>query len=220
MGLMKRSYLGGFLVKPSPTKQTFVTILFQAFFCLFPVLMTFSTSVSPWARTFGKGTSHFPCTQHPMFVFSKPVLSPHCWVNPMNQTTNSWHLQPSLSSSVWSCWKELLHEIVPLCPTGKLELHLEEFCHHSSAWYFSVRAFWCYKQVRFCSYEYGALNKTAKITKCFFLHTHVFFIWIFSAYLCLWYSLAFKPIIFLALWERSWASLLSFFLFFSWWSRR
>lgn len=52
------------------------------------------------------------------------------------------------------------------------------------------------------------------------LNTHVFFIWIFSACLCLWYSLAFRPISFLALWERSWASRLSFFLFLSWWSRR
>lgn len=60
IGLIKRSYLGGFRVKPSPTKQTLVTIRFQAFFCLFPVLMTLSTSVSPWARTLGKGTSHFP----------------------------------------------------------------------------------------------------------------------------------------------------------------
>merc|ERR1719244_805759 len=55
-----RSYLGGLRVKPSPTKHTLVTILFQAFFCLLPVLMTFSTSVSPWARTLGSGTSHFP----------------------------------------------------------------------------------------------------------------------------------------------------------------
>lgn len=69
MGLMKRSYFGGLRVKPSPTKHTFVTILFQAFFCLFPVLMTLSTSVSPWARTFGRGTSHLPCTKHPMFAF-------------------------------------------------------------------------------------------------------------------------------------------------------
>lgn len=60
IGLMKRSYFGGFRVKPSPTKQTFVTILFQAFFCLFPVLMTLSTSVSPCARTLGRGTSHLP----------------------------------------------------------------------------------------------------------------------------------------------------------------
>lgn len=60
IGLIKRSYLGGFRVKPSPTKQTLVTIRFQAFFCLFPVLMTLSTSVSPWARTLGRGTSHLP----------------------------------------------------------------------------------------------------------------------------------------------------------------
>lgn len=52
------------------------------------------------------------------------------------------------------------------------------------------------------------------------LCTHVFFICIFSACLCLWYILAFRPINFLALCERSWASRLSFFLFFSWWSRR
>ena len=29
MGLINLSYLGGFLVNPSPTKVTFVTILFQ-----------------------------------------------------------------------------------------------------------------------------------------------------------------------------------------------
>lgn len=63
IGLIKRSYLGGFRVKPSPTKQTLVTIRFQAFFCLFPVLMTLSTSVSPWARTLGRGTSHLPCRE-------------------------------------------------------------------------------------------------------------------------------------------------------------
>lgn len=47
IGLMKRSYFGGLRVKPSPTKHTLVTILFQAFFCLFPVRITFRTSVSP-----------------------------------------------------------------------------------------------------------------------------------------------------------------------------
>lgn len=31
MGLIKRSYLGGFLVNPSPTYVTLVTILFHAF---------------------------------------------------------------------------------------------------------------------------------------------------------------------------------------------
>ena len=60
IGLMNLSYLGGFRVKPSPTKQTLVTILFQAFFFLFPVQITFNTSVSPWALTLGRGTSHFP----------------------------------------------------------------------------------------------------------------------------------------------------------------
>lgn len=69
IGLMKRSYLGGLRVKPSPTKQTLVTILFHAFFCLFPVLMTLSTSVSPWARTLGRGTSHLPYRKHCTFVF-------------------------------------------------------------------------------------------------------------------------------------------------------
>ena len=60
IGLMNLSYLGGFLVKPSPTKQTLVTVLFHALFFLFPVWITFNTSVSPWARTLGRGTSHFP----------------------------------------------------------------------------------------------------------------------------------------------------------------
>ena len=46
--LMNLSYLGGFLVKPSPTEQTLVTILFHAFFFLFlPVQITFNSSVSP-----------------------------------------------------------------------------------------------------------------------------------------------------------------------------
>lgn len=79
MGLMKRSYFGGLRVKPSPTKQTFVTILFHAFFCLFPVLITLSTSVSPWARTLGRGTSHLPCKRHYTF-----------------ELTNPWHLHLSL----------------------------------------------------------------------------------------------------------------------------
>lgn len=70
MGLMNLSYLGGLRVNPSPTKQTLVTILFQAFFCLFPVRITLSTSVSPCARTFGNGTSHLPCGEkQPSFTF-------------------------------------------------------------------------------------------------------------------------------------------------------
>lgn len=102
MGLMKRSYFGGLRVKPSPTKQTLVTNLFQAFFCLFPVLMTLSTSVSPWARTFGSGTSHLPWGTHHTLVDHlynplemKPFIHQH-WGR---------YLQLSLSSSAWSCWR-------------------------------------------------------------------------------------------------------------------
>ena len=60
MGRTKRSYLGGFRVNPSPTKQTLVTILFQPFLLLFPVFITLNTSASDWARTLGRGTSHLP----------------------------------------------------------------------------------------------------------------------------------------------------------------
>lgn len=129
MGLMKRSYFGGLRVKPSPTKQTLVTILFHAFFCLFPVLITLSTSVSPWARTFGRGTSHLPWRKHYTFVFTNPwhyfhtstyhyhnifFFCPkagnlHCGMQ-LDTTVEkglpmSRYLQPSLSSSVWSCWR-------------------------------------------------------------------------------------------------------------------
>lgn len=132
MGLMKRSYFGGLRVKPSPTKQTLVTILFHAFFCLFPVLITLSTSVSPWARTLGRGTSHLPLRKHYTFVFTNPwhyfhtstyhyhnintynFFWPKSWKSSLWYAT--WHhckrglpmsryLQPSLSSSVWSCWR-------------------------------------------------------------------------------------------------------------------
>ena len=40
IGLMNLSYLGGFRVKPSPTKHTSVTFLFHAFLFLFPVRIT------------------------------------------------------------------------------------------------------------------------------------------------------------------------------------
>ncbi|KAH1022554.1 hypothetical protein HUJ04_011938 [Dendroctonus ponderosae] len=60
MGLMNRSNFGGFLVKPSPTNVTLVTIRFQAFLLVFPDRTTRITSESAWARTFGIGTSHLP----------------------------------------------------------------------------------------------------------------------------------------------------------------
>lgn len=159
MGLMKRSYFGGLRVKPSPTKQTFVTILFHAFFCLFPVLITLSTSVSPWARTLGRGTSHLPCKRHYTFEFTNPWhLHPSLseFYNKMNKWSAtwqplsrrlpmSWHLQPSLSSSVWSCWREPLRGTVLLCPRGMLALLLLGSYHHSSAWSSSVHAFLCCK---------------------------------------------------------------------------
>lgn len=59
-----------------------------------------------------------------------------------------------------------------------------------------------------CCTQFSYFSKLAKKIKqaqfqLFSLYTHVFFICIFSACLCLWYSLAFKPISFLALWDRS-----------------
>lgn len=66
IGLMNLSYLGGFLVNPSPTKQTFVTILFQHFRLVFPDLMTLNTSASLTPFTLGKGTSHLPCRRRSM----------------------------------------------------------------------------------------------------------------------------------------------------------
>lgn len=159
MGLMKRSYFGGLRVKPSPTKQTFVTILFHAFFCLFPVLMTLSTSVSPWARTLGRGTSHLPCKRHYMFEFKHPWhLDPSLpqyynkgnkrnatWQPLRRRLPVSWHLRPFLSSSVWSCWREPLRGTVLLCPRGMQALLLLGSYRHSSAWSSSVHAFLCCK---------------------------------------------------------------------------
>lgn len=112
IGLIKRSYFGGLRVKPSPTKQTFVTILFQAFFCLFPVLMTFSTSVSPWARTFGRGTSHLPYRTHDILDCQKHWSGFHPSVQPFQngctyKKSVRCYLPPSLSSFVWSYWKGL-----------------------------------------------------------------------------------------------------------------
>ncbi len=51
LGLMKRSYLGGFLVKLGPTKVTLVTIRFQAFFFRFPECSTLNISSSATGRT-------------------------------------------------------------------------------------------------------------------------------------------------------------------------
>ena len=84
IGLINLSYLGGFQVKPSPTKQALVTILFQAFFFLFPVRITFNTSFSPWAQTLGRGTSHFP-------IFS------FCFCLIISESTLAWDC-PSQSS--------------------------------------------------------------------------------------------------------------------------
>ncbi|CAG2178265.1 unnamed protein product, partial [Oppiella nova] len=81
IGRIKRSNLGGFRVKPSPTKHTFVTIRFQHFFLRLPVFMALKetiighvndsqwthrmgaylkTSISDTALTLGMGTSHLP----------------------------------------------------------------------------------------------------------------------------------------------------------------
>lgn len=51
IGRMNLSYFGFFLVKSSGTKQTFVTIRFQAFFFRLPELIILKTSASACART-------------------------------------------------------------------------------------------------------------------------------------------------------------------------
>ncbi|GMT00964.1 hypothetical protein PENTCL1PPCAC_23138, partial [Pristionchus entomophagus] len=56
MGRMNRSNLAGFLVNDSPTYVTLVTILFQPFLLVFPVLTTCRASASETAFTLGMGT--------------------------------------------------------------------------------------------------------------------------------------------------------------------
>lgn len=51
MGLMNRSYFGGFLVKPGPTKVALVTIRFHCFFCRLPDRITLNISSSATGRT-------------------------------------------------------------------------------------------------------------------------------------------------------------------------
>ena len=51
VGLMKRSYFGGFRVKPAPTKVGFVTMRFHCFFCRLPDRMTLNISSSAIGRT-------------------------------------------------------------------------------------------------------------------------------------------------------------------------
>ena len=60
IGRIKRSYLGGLRVKPSPTNVTLVTMRFHAFFSRLPVLMTLNISSSATGLTLGTGTDHFP----------------------------------------------------------------------------------------------------------------------------------------------------------------
>mmetsp|Transcript_8306 Transcript_8306/g.16309 ORF Transcript_8306/g.16309 Transcript_8306/m.16309 type:complete len:200 (-) Transcript_8306:179-778(-) len=71
VGRIKRSYLGGFLVKPSPTYVTFVIIRFHAFFFRTPVRITRNISASAMGRTFGTGTAHLPAFS---FLFCFTVL--------------------------------------------------------------------------------------------------------------------------------------------------
>nr|GMD13193.1 hypothetical protein Iba_scaffold40558CG0010 [Ipomoea batatas] len=68
---MKRSYFGGFLVKPGPTKVAFVTILFHCLAAYLPVLITLNISSSATGLTLGRGTSHFPAFS---FLFCFMVL--------------------------------------------------------------------------------------------------------------------------------------------------
>lgn len=60
IGRMKRSNLAGFRVNDSPTKVTFVTILFQPFLRVLPVLTTLNASASLTALTLGNGTWYLP----------------------------------------------------------------------------------------------------------------------------------------------------------------
>ena len=59
-GRMKRSYLGGLRVKPSPTNVAFVMTRFHDFFMRLPLFMTRNISSSAMGRTLGSGTSHLP----------------------------------------------------------------------------------------------------------------------------------------------------------------
>mmetsp|Transcript_1815 Transcript_1815/g.3305 ORF Transcript_1815/g.3305 Transcript_1815/m.3305 type:complete len:232 (-) Transcript_1815:192-887(-) len=60
IGLINRSYLGGFRVNPSPTKVTLVTIRFHSLAFRLPVRRTLNTSSSATGFTRGRGTDHFP----------------------------------------------------------------------------------------------------------------------------------------------------------------
>ena len=51
LGLMKRSYLGGFRVKLGPTYVTLVTIRFHCFFFRLPLCSTLNISSSATGRT-------------------------------------------------------------------------------------------------------------------------------------------------------------------------
>ena len=57
---MNRSYLGGFLVNPSPTKVTLVIIRFHILLFLLPVRMTLNISASVIGFTLGIGTAYLP----------------------------------------------------------------------------------------------------------------------------------------------------------------
>ena len=58
IGRTNLSIFTGFLVNPSPTNVALVTILFHAFFLLFPVLITLNISSSAIPLTFGNGTAY------------------------------------------------------------------------------------------------------------------------------------------------------------------
>mmetsp|Transcript_6764 Transcript_6764/g.21025 ORF Transcript_6764/g.21025 Transcript_6764/m.21025 type:complete len:207 (+) Transcript_6764:668-1288(+) len=60
VGLMKRSYLGGFLVKLSSTKVTLLTTRFHDLRLRLPVDCTRNISSSATGLTFGIGTLHLP----------------------------------------------------------------------------------------------------------------------------------------------------------------
>ena len=79
VGLINLSYFGGFLVKPSPTKQILLIFRFHCFLFLFPDLITWNISASVIALTFGIGTAHLPAFSF-LFYFIMLVKIFVLWV--------------------------------------------------------------------------------------------------------------------------------------------
>jgi len=87
---MNRSYLGGFLVKPSPTNVTFVIIRFHILLFLLPVRMTLNISASVIGFTLGIGTAYLPafslrfCLTELERIYINPVR--HTWAVGQDRT--------------------------------------------------------------------------------------------------------------------------------------